>query len=614
MDTRIRWSGRPAICAVLSTLSALLSCLLAILLWWLPNLPVAVPPIPDGKIASVSFAPFRDGQSPLTSTLPSASQIEEDLNLIARQARAIRTYTSREGLEVVPAIAKRLNLQLLAGAWIGPVPATNAAEVEALVRAANAYPDVIPRVIVGNEVLLRRDLPQDQLIAHIRNVRSRIRQPVGYADVWENFLRFPEIVDEVDYLVIHILAYWEDIPAGVNKVASHIRWALGQIHQRFPGKPVMIGETGWPTEGRSRGPAVPSRVNKAKFLSQFIDLAEKEGFDYNIIEAFDQSWKERLEGTVGARWGLITSDRHYKFTLNSPIAEDPDWPFKSLLSIITAIFIFITTRLKMKKNFQTMPDIFLSQIFAAALIASAFTSWSQSFLASQKFFASILFLVQLTIAFTAMRSIATRPAPWVTDGKVDQEPVGFSSTLGRLGLWVIALWSLWVALALVINGRYRDFPNYDLLLPALVIITLGALRWHDKRVSWAVAFDLSHLFGGTPPAAASSMWPGWWAGARRVPGTATLVVGILTGAIGVTVREVWLQGLDLDAILRVTREAGFAIIASNGINQEALISVFLLLIITLPFLARWRLAGTRNEQDDGSTPTPKTGTRGWDSR
>ncbi len=152
--------------------------------WWWPNRPVEIPPPPGGKIQSVSFAPFRDGQSPLTRVYPSRAEIEEDLRLLSRQVEGIRTYTSREGLEVVPEIARGLGMTVTAGAWIGPLRPNNEAEVEQLIRTANENRDVISRVIVGNEVLLRKDTDLPTLVSHIRRVKGAVSQPVGYADVW----------------------------------------------------------------------------------------------------------------------------------------------------------------------------------------------------------------------------------------------------------------------------------------------------------------------------------------------------------------------------------------------------------------------------------------------
>ena len=92
----------------------------------------------------------------------------------------------------------------------------------------------------------------------------------------------------------------------------------------FPGKEILIGETGWPSEGRMRDGALPSRTNQARVVSEILDLAKREGFRVNLIEAYDQPWKRELEGTVGGYWGLFDSvQRALKYPPGEPISNYP---------------------------------------------------------------------------------------------------------------------------------------------------------------------------------------------------------------------------------------------------------------------------------------------------
>jgi exo-beta-1,3-glucanase (GH17 family) len=234
--------------------------------------------LPD-RVASVSFAPFRRGQSPLTKTYPTHDEIDADLKAAAIVARGVRTYTSREGLEAVPELAGKYGLDVIHSAWLGREPDINEAEVTALIEQANKHPDTIKRVIVGNEVLLRKDLTVDQLIQQIRRVKAAVKQPVSYADVWEFWLRYPQLLNEVDFVTVHFLPYWEDIPIGVAHAMPHIKGVMDQVRAGLPGKPILVGEVGWPSLGRSRREAIPSRPEAARFNLEFLRLAEKEGFD-----------------------------------------------------------------------------------------------------------------------------------------------------------------------------------------------------------------------------------------------------------------------------------------------------------------------------------------------
>ena len=262
--------------------------------------------------------------------------------MLAGETHTIRTYASLGGLQNVPAIARKYGLNVIQGAWIGgtTMAKENQAEIDQLIKAANEYPDVIKRVIVGNEVLLRGELKPEQLLQYIRQVKKAVKQPVSYADVWSFYMRYPEIAREVDFFTVHILPYWEDEPLKIEDTAAHIEKIYRKIREAYPGKPILIGESGWPSAGRERGWAVPGVVNEAKFIRSLVQLANKNGFDYNIVEAFNQPWKSQLEGVVGANWGLYSADREPVFPLTGNVTENPLWPkrllYAGLITLLAA--------------------------------------------------------------------------------------------------------------------------------------------------------------------------------------------------------------------------------------------------------------------------------------
>ncbi|WP_431859872.1 glycosyl hydrolase family 17 protein [Azospirillum sp.] len=562
-------------------------------LWYLPNRPVPLDPPPGGKLKSVSFAPFRDGQSPLTRVYPSTEQIDEDLAAIAPQVAGIRTYTSLEGLEVVPELAKKHGLQVTMGAWLSSKLDKNEAEVNSLIALANRYPDTITRVIVGNEVLLRGELTPEQITGYLRKVKAAIKQPVSYADVWEWWLKYPQMAKEVDYITIHLLPYWEDIPASVEKGAEHIAWSYREISQRFPGKPILIGETGWPTAGRARGAAAPGLVAKAQFINQVIRLAGTEGFDVNIIEAFDQNWKQKLEGTVGGHWGLYTVDRKPKFSLAGPVVENPKWVEHAALSVIAGsalVGVLVASG----------PALPLSALAALAVLSDGFASlylhaadlglhWSYywqdlTLTAVMLALTGALGLCILMAAHRALssgRGLSAEPLRGLVRdagyGRLDR--VGAAVTLALTALLVV--WSFLI----VFDGRYRNFPTWYAAIPALGLPILGWLRAGRRPAGtdWRSAMAAGSLFR---PAVAVVRTP------VRAP-RAELWLGRLL-LIGATLTLLAEGVLPVDAPLRGWL-AGTSAMPLSAIdwahpNVEALVWAGLQAMLSLPFLASVRLA------------------------
>ena len=119
--------------------------------------------------------------------------IDEDLRKLAPTTHCVRTYSSAQGLDAVADLAPEHDLDVLLGIWIAREPKDNAKEIEAGLRAAKAHPERIRAIVVGNEALLRREVTAAQLIDEIGKVRARTDVPLTYADVWEFWLKNPEV-------------------------------------------------------------------------------------------------------------------------------------------------------------------------------------------------------------------------------------------------------------------------------------------------------------------------------------------------------------------------------------------------------------------------------------
>ena len=297
-------------------------------LWYAIGQPVVLADAatPTHKLQCASYTPFDKDQSPFDQPFTlRPERIDADLALLATRFQCVRTY-SMTGLEGIPEMARKHGLKLLLGAWVSANPVDTAIEVEALIKSANANPDVVDGVIVGNEALLRKEVTGDQLVKLIQQVKAQVKQPVTYADVWEFWLQYPQVAPAVDFLTIHLLPYWEDDPTGIDAALAHVGEVRRTFGNRFAPKDILIGETGWPSEGRQRETALPSRVNEAKFIRGFVTMAEQNGWRYNLIEAFDQPWKRASEGAVGGYWGLFDADRQDKGILAGPVTNVPYWP------------------------------------------------------------------------------------------------------------------------------------------------------------------------------------------------------------------------------------------------------------------------------------------------
>lgn len=322
----------------------LLSLLIVAGTWlWLgaPVTPV-LPLFGSGKLDCVSYAPFRAIQDPLTPGLIiGEDQIAEDFRQLAGVTDCVRTYSTGNGLDKAPALAQAAGLKLLLGIWIGTQPLQNAEQIETAVALANQYPGVVGAIVVGNEVLLRHEMTVPALAGIVRSVKARVSVPVTYADVWDMWPRSRELSDAVDFVTIHILPYWDNFPIRAERAAAHVDAIRQRMVAAFPGKEILVGETGWPSTGRMREGALPSRTNQARVLSEILALSRQQNFRVNLAEAYDQPWKRQWEGTVGGHWGLFDADqRALKYPAGGVIRDYPFWKLQMGSGLAFCLLIY----------------------------------------------------------------------------------------------------------------------------------------------------------------------------------------------------------------------------------------------------------------------------------
>jgi exo-beta-1,3-glucanase (GH17 family) len=455
--------------------------------WWWLGMAVQMPPSPlqpGEKLNCISYAPFRPGQSPLDpATRIEPWQIDEDLALLATVTRCVRTYSADFGLDQVPEIAKRHGLKVIQGLWLSGEPEKNRFQVQTTIDLAKRYPDVINAVVVGNEVLLRGEMAVADLLNVLRTVKSQVPVAVTYADVWEFWLRNPALLEAVDFVTIHILPYWEDFPIPAREGGAHIASIRQKVAAAFPGKEILIGETGWPSDGRMREGALPSPLNQALVLHDVLTLAKRENFRVNLIEAFDQPWKRVLEGTVGGHWGLIdASTRQIKFTWGGSVSNHPRWFWQAGGGIGLAFLTFAAARAASRRlpnsrewlavaGIALAPGILIGWAMENALVESLGpVGWFRSLALVAAAIAAPLLAAAAVVTDVGLPSFAQMLAR-----APDRLRDPFRLTLGSVLVLLGAL-ATERALGLAFDPRYRDFGFAPLTAAAVPYLILAFAR------------------------------------------------------------------------------------------------------------------------------------------
>jgi exo-beta-1,3-glucanase (GH17 family) len=263
----------------------------------------------EDRIHGLSFSPYVEGQGP--GTVVGEAQIRQRLGVIQPYVRWIRTFSCTDGHERIPAIAAEAGLQTMVGIWLDDDLEHNEEEIVNAIEIGKAGHAGI--IGVGNEVLLRGDLTEDQLLDYIHRVKEALPDvEVGYVDAYFEFVDHPRITEACDVLLANCYPFWEGCPA------DHSLLYMKEMYRRVVsvanGKRVIVSETGWPNVGTPEQGAVPSVENAIKYFINTMQWAEEDGVEIFYFSSFDEAWKVGAEGDVGAYWGLWDKDGNPKYT------------------------------------------------------------------------------------------------------------------------------------------------------------------------------------------------------------------------------------------------------------------------------------------------------------
>lgn len=301
--------------------------------WALINRPVSAPNWPE-QISGFSYSPFQQGQYPQKDQYPTDEEMRRDLEIMSKLTDNIRIYSVDGSLGNIPKLAEEFGLRVTLGIWISPDLERNEREITKAIELANTSRSVV-RVVVGNEALFREEITPEALIVLLDRVRGAVKVPVTTSEQWHIWEKYPQLAKHVDLIAAHVLPYWEFIP--VDKAGQFVFDRARDLKKLFPKKPLLLSEVGWPSNGRMRGGADASPADQAIYLRTLVNKLNRQGFNYFVIEAFDQPWKASDEGSVGAYWGVFNAARQQKFNFEGPVVAIPQWRVLAIASVVLAL-------------------------------------------------------------------------------------------------------------------------------------------------------------------------------------------------------------------------------------------------------------------------------------
>ena len=262
----------------------------------------------NNGLHGLCFSPYVENQK--AGDILSADQIKRRLDIIAPHTHWIRSFSCTEGNELIPEIARQKGLKTVVGAWISNDKSRNEKEIEALVKLAKL--GLVDIAAVGNEVLHRNEISEQELIAYIKRVKEALPNiPISYVDAYYQFLDRPNLISNCDLLLVNFYPFWEG--ASIDFTTSYLQNMMEVTQNVAQGKKIIISETGWPSKGETVDEAIPSVGNAMKYFVSSQKWAKNNNIELFHFSSFDESWKVIQEGTVGTAWGIWDKNEKLKF-------------------------------------------------------------------------------------------------------------------------------------------------------------------------------------------------------------------------------------------------------------------------------------------------------------
>jgi len=262
----------------------------------------------ENGMHGICFSAYEEGQNPGDQL--TEAQIHRRMQILKPYTKWIRSFSCTEGNEMIARIAKEYGLKTLVGAWLGDDPDINRNEVDNLIKMTNeGYVDI---AAVGNEVMYRKDLTEEELLKFIYEVKEAVPgSPVGYVDAYYEFAARPKITEACDVILANCYPYWEGCHIDYSLI--YMKDMFSQARNAGNGKKVIISETGWPSQGTSLEGAQPSAENFMKYFINAQRWSAEEDIEMFYFSSFDEAWKVGAEGDVGAYWGIWDKNEKLKF-------------------------------------------------------------------------------------------------------------------------------------------------------------------------------------------------------------------------------------------------------------------------------------------------------------
>ncbi|KAF2758987.1 glycoside hydrolase [Pseudovirgaria hyperparasitica] len=291
----------------------------------------------------MDYTPINSQYPECIKNPPSQNNVTRDVAVLSQLTNAIRLYgTDCNQTEMVLHALDRLSLpdvKVWLGVHLDSNSTTNERQVSQMWSILDTYgDDRFKGIIVGNEVLYRKDLTITQFAANLSEIRTNmtkhgINLPLAAADLGDNWTA--ELAADVDIVMSNIHPFFAGVTA---EAASGWTWSFWNekdlpLTAGNSSKKQIVSEVGWPSAGgNSCGSATCTSETQGSiagidemntFMENYVCQSLANGTEFFWFEAFDEPWKIQFNEPDKGRewedkWGLMDVNRNLKKGVRIP--------------------------------------------------------------------------------------------------------------------------------------------------------------------------------------------------------------------------------------------------------------------------------------------------------
>ena len=248
----------------------------------------------------------------------SREQVLTDLTLLKRITGRIRllSLTDCGQGEIVLSVAKQVELQVWLGLWVSEDSNVFGYEKETLERFLNegiVQEDLVLGITVGSESIYRKEVTASEIILYKDQVKALVTSanvniPISIVDIAPIYIQYPSLTKAVDVVMTNSFPFWENIPIenSVQDLFDDLTDILNQPQAQ--GKDIIIGETGWPSEGFLEGVGSASPELQNQYFREFYCRMDRQlNWKYYYFTSIDNAWRQEQDplNTIEGNWGFL---------------------------------------------------------------------------------------------------------------------------------------------------------------------------------------------------------------------------------------------------------------------------------------------------------------------